>query len=71
MLAKVKPYAKALVAFVAPGASLIIAAVLPGSPGNEAITQAELITAAATCVVTSAAVWKVRNSVIYPHSKEK
>lgn len=49
-------YWKAAVGFVAPGASLVIAAVTEGSPGGSAITSAEWITAAATCVVTSAAV---------------
>lgn len=58
---KIAPYWKAAVGFVAPGASLIIAAVLPGSDGESAITQAEWITAAATCVVTSGGVYAVRN----------
>lgn len=54
---RIAPYWKAAVGFVAPGASLVIAAVLPGSDGGSAITAAEWITAAATCVVTAGAVY--------------
>lgn len=46
-------YWKAAVAFVAPGATLVIAAVTEGSQGGSTITSAEWITAAATCVVSS------------------
>ena len=54
---RIAPYWKAAVGFVAPGASLLIAAVLPGSDGGSAITAAEWITAGATCIVTAAAVY--------------
>lgn len=54
---KIAPYWKAAVGFVAPGASLLIAAVLPGSDAGSAITTAEWITAGATCVVTAGAVY--------------
>lgn len=54
---RIAPYWKAAIGFVAPGASLIIAAVLPGSDGGSAITQAEWITACATPFVTAAAVY--------------
>lgn len=56
-------YWKAGVAFVAPGAALMIAAVTPGSDGGSSVTLAELVTAAATCVVTSAAVYKAPRNV--------
>lgn len=54
---KIAPYWKALVGFVAPGATILIASVLPGSEGGSAITIAEGVTAGATCVVTAAAVY--------------
>ncbi len=54
---KFAPYWKAAVGFIAPGASLLIAAVLPSSDGGSAITLAEWITAGATCVVTAGAVY--------------
>lgn len=55
------PYFKAVVAFIAPAATLITAAVQEGSPGGEFITQGELITAACACVITAAAVYAVPN----------
>lgn len=61
MLDKIKPYAKAVIGFVAPGAVLLIAAVQPGSDGGTVITVAEWITAACTCVATSAGVYAVPN----------
>lgn len=54
---KIAPYWKSVVGFIAPGAALIVAAVMPGTPGDSAITAAEWITAAATCVVTAGAVY--------------
>jgi len=51
------PYLKAIVGFVAPGAVLIGAAVVEGSPGGSRITGAEWITAAVACIVTAAGVW--------------
>jgi hypothetical protein len=61
-MSKVKPYLKAVVGFVAPGAILIGSAVTEQSPGGTTITGAEWITAAVTCVVTSAAVWGFKNT---------
>ena len=61
VLEKVRPYAKAVVAFIAPGAVLIGAAVTEGSPGGSAITGAEWVTAAVACVVTAAGVYGVPN----------
>ena len=58
---RLRPYAKALVGFVAPGATVLIAAVAPGSDGGTAVTAAEAITAACTCLVTAGAVYAVPN----------
>ena len=55
------PYAKAVVAFVAPGAGILIGAVLPGSIGGEFVTQGELITAVCVSITTAAAVWRIPN----------
>lgn len=61
MIDKIAPYWKAVVGFLAPAAVLVIAAVQPGSDGGTAITAAEWITAACTCVATSAGVYTVPN----------
>lgn len=53
----IAPYWKAVIGFIAPGAALIVAAVVPGTPGDSAITVGEWVTAAATCVVTAGAVY--------------
>lgn len=62
MLEKIAPYWKAVVAFVAPGATIVIASVLEGSDGGTIITAAEWITAACTCLVTAATVYAVPNA---------
>lgn len=56
-----RPYAKAVIGFIAPGAVLIGAAVTDASAGGTSITTAEWVTAAVACVVTSAGVYGVRN----------
>jgi len=61
MLDKLAPYAKAVVGFIAPGASILIASVLPASDGGATITTAELITAVCTCVITAAGVYAIPN----------
>jgi hypothetical protein len=61
MIDKIAPYWKAVVGFVAPGATILISSVLASSAGGETITAAEWVTAACTCVVTSAAVYAVKN----------
>lgn len=48
-------YAKAIVAFLAPGAALLIA----GS--TDGLTHTELAVAALTCIVSAAAVYAVPN----------
>lgn len=53
--------AKALVAFVAPGAVILTSAVLENSAGGEAITQGEWVTAACATIITAGAVYGVPN----------
>ncbi|TLM87201.1 hypothetical protein [Pseudarthrobacter sp. NamE5] len=65
------PYFKAVVAFVAPAATLITAAVQEGSPGGEFITQGEGITAACACIITAAAVYAVPNKQAQPDGKHE
>lgn len=57
MIDKVRPYWKAIVGFVAPGAVVLTSAVLEGSAGNEAITQGEWVTAVCACFITGAGVF--------------
>jgi hypothetical protein len=60
-MTNVLPYAKAIVGFVAPAASALIAATQPGTPGKEAITGTELLVALLTAFVTASVVWAVPN----------
>jgi hypothetical protein len=53
---RIRPYWKAIIAFVAPGAVVITSAVTDASAGGQTITTGEWVTAACACVVTSAAV---------------
>lgn len=57
MLNKIAPYWKAVVAFVAPGATIIGMAVLPGSDGGSSITTAEIVTAVVVSITTAASVY--------------
>jgi hypothetical protein len=59
---KIAPYWKAVIGFVAPGATILISSVLEGSAGNEAITAGEWITALCTAVVTAGAVYAKANA---------
>lgn len=61
-LDKIRPYTKAVVGFIAPGAVLLGSAVTDASVGGSSITAAEWVTAAVACVVTSAGVWRATNS---------
>lgn len=63
---KVAPYWKAVLAFIAPAAAIIISAVLATSDGGTTITQAEWITALATAIITSAGVYTVPNKAPAP-----
>lgn len=52
-----KLYAKAIVAFIAPGVVGLVAAVQDGSQGGSNITGPEWVGIAAACVLTSAGVY--------------
>jgi hypothetical protein len=58
----VKPYAKGIVAFVAPGVVSVVAAVQDGSPGGSAVTGPEWIGIGAACLLTAAGVGGVKNT---------
>ena len=62
MLHSIAPYFKAVIAFIAPGAVLITAAVTEASAGGEVITQGEWITALCATVITAAGVYAVPNA---------
>lgn len=61
MVDKIKPYAKAVIAFVAPGVVAAVAAVTPDSPGGSAVTVPEWVGIAAACILTAAGVYVVPN----------
>lgn len=63
-------YWKMVAGFLAPGASVIGLAVLPGSDGGTAITQPEWISAVVAAIVTSAAVGATRNRPPAPPNGE-
>jgi hypothetical protein len=58
---KIKPYAKAVVAFLTPGVVLVLAAMQDSSDGGSVITRTEWITAVLTCVTAAGAVFGVPN----------
>lgn len=53
--------AKAVVAFVAPAAVVLVSAVTEASAGGETITQGEWVTAACATVITAAGVYLTPN----------
>lgn len=57
----IRPYWKAVVGFLAPGAVVLTSAVTDPSAGGERITQGEWVTAACAAIITSAAVYTKRN----------
>jgi hypothetical protein len=57
----VKPYAKAIVAFVTPGVAALVAAVQDASPAGSNITGPEWVGIVATCILTSGAVYAMPN----------
>lgn len=57
----IAPYWKAVVGFLGPGATIIIASVVDTSDGGTRITGSEWITALMTAIVTAAAVYTVPN----------
>lgn len=64
MIDRLRPYAKAVVGFIAPGAVLVGSAVTESSRGGEAITTSEWVTATVACIVNAAAVWRVPNTEV-------
>ena len=63
---KIAPYFKAVMAFIAPGAVLVISAVMAGSDGGTAITTSEWITIVCAMVLTAAGVYAVPNKPPQP-----
>lgn len=59
---RVRPYMKAVVAFVAPGAVVLGASVTDASAGGSHVTTAEWVTALVACIVTSAGVYRATNA---------
>lgn len=57
----IAPYAKAVVAFIAPGAVVLTSAVTEASAGGTAVTSGEWITAACATVITAAGVYAIPN----------
>jgi hypothetical protein len=64
MLNRIGPYWKAVVAFVAPGAVLIGAAVTPPSDDGTHVTVAEIITALVAAITTAAGVYQAPPLVV-------
>lgn len=61
MIEKIAPYWKAVVAFVAPAAVALTAAVQADSAGGVAVTPGEWIAAGCACFITGALVYAVPN----------
>lgn len=61
MLEKIPQVAKAIIAFFAPGAAMLITAITDASDGGTAVTGAEWIGALATAVVVGGTVYAVPN----------
>lgn len=53
-------YAKAIIAFLAPGAVLLI------TGSTDGFSTSELAVAGLTCIVTSAGVWAIPNKTVAP-----
>lgn len=60
-LALIGRYRKAVLGFIAPGVIIIGNSVTSASDGGSHITGAEWVTAVVACIVTGAAVARVRN----------
>ncbi|KNX38115.1 hypothetical protein [Luteipulveratus halotolerans] len=61
-LDKVRPYAKAVVAFIAPGVVALVAAVQDSSPGGTGVTGPEWVGIGAAMVLTGGAVFGTPNT---------
>ncbi len=62
MLSKLAPYRKAVAGFLTPALAALGVALLPGTPGGNAITQGELYSALGAALTTCGVVFKVRNA---------
>ena len=60
-LDRIKPYAKAVAAFLAPAAVALTSAVQDASAGGDTITTGEWVTAACACFITAGMVFAVPN----------
>lgn len=60
----IRPYAKAVVGFVAPGVVALVQAVSDASPAGGAITTPEWVGIGAAMILTSAAVYAVPNATV-------
>lgn len=60
-LDSIKPYLKAVVAFITPGVTTLVAAVQDASPGGSNITGPEWVGIFAACILTSGLVYAVPN----------
>lgn len=58
---RIRPYLKAVAAFVLPGVVLLPAAALPPSDGGRTITTYEILLALAACITTAAGVYRTKN----------
>lgn len=58
---KIRPYAKAVVAFITPGVVALVTAVQDASPGGTGVTVPEWVGIGAACVLTAAGVYAVPN----------
>ena len=59
---RIRPYAKAVVAFVTPGVVALGAAFQEGSPGGTSVTSSEWVAVVAAMLVTGGAVFGVPNT---------
>jgi hypothetical protein len=64
----ISAYAKAIVGFIAPAATVIVSSVTAGSDGGSRVTSAEIITAVCAAVITAAGVFSVTNRPQPPHA---
>ena len=60
-LDKIRPYAKAVVAFITPGVAGLVTAVQDASPGGANVTGPEWVGIVAACILTSGAVYATPN----------
>lgn len=61
MIDKLSPYWKAVVAFITPGAVVLVSAVTEASAGGTVITSGEWITAVCAMLITAGGVYQIPN----------